>query len=848
MRRQRVPGGGGVKAIDVCVREQSRCAALFRNDSLAEDARKGAWMGVCDWLMEEALLRENIGMRNYSDFLRSKIPTSIPSGFSVDRKALSGMLFEWQRDIVQWALRRGKAALFEDCGLGKTFQQLEWAKHVHVRTGQPVLIFAPLAVSRQTQREGEKLGVDVSVCKTQSDVRDGINVTNYEKLHHFIPDGFGGLVLDESSILKGFDGKTRKAITDFASVIPYRLACTATPAPNDYMELGNHAEFLGVMRAVEMLSMFFVHDGGDTSKWRLKGHAEDAFWKWVCSWAVAMRRPSDLGYEDGAFHLPKLHMHQVTVSVDDVPDGYLFPVEGETLQQRNEARRNSIESRVAKCAELVNGSKDPWLVWCNLNAESEALESAIHDSVEVVGSDSPESKESAMDGFTEGLHRVMVTKPTIAGYGMNWQHCAHMAFVGLSDSYEQIYQAVRRCWRFGQAREVHCYVITAETEGAVVRNIERKEKQAIEMMDAMVEHMKTEMQREVRGLMRDTAEYREDVASSDRWRMHLGDCVEKVSAMESESIDFSVFSPPFASLYTYSNSDRDMGNSTDGQFWEHFKFLIPELYRVLKPGRLVSFHCMNLPASKERDGFIGIKDFRGHLIKAFQDAGFIFHSEVCIWKDPVTAMQRTKAIGLLYKQLRKDSTISRQGIPDYLVTMRKPGLNPEPVTKTHDGFPVDRWQQYASPVWEAGSTTGIADVIDPLIYAGLSDSAKVEILRMVLSENARVKLAPYPSPVWMDINPSDTLQRESAREEEDERHICPLQLPVIERAIELWTNPNDLVLSPFAGIGSEGYVALRSGRRFVGVELKESYWQQAVKNLAAAERQQEQFGLFSVDE
>jgi DNA modification methylase len=275
--------------------------------------------------------------------------------------------------------------------------------------------------------------------------------------------------------------------------------------------------------------------------------------------------------------------------------------------------------------------------------------------------------------------------------------------------------------------------------------------------------------------------------------MHLGDCVEKVAEMKDGSIDFSIFSPPFASLYTYSNSERDMGNSTDEQFWEHFQFLIPELYRVLKPGRIVSFHCMNLPSSKERDGVIGIKDFRGDLIRAFQKHGFIYHSEVTIWKDPVTAMQRTKAIGLLYKQLRKDSAMSRQGIPDYLVTMRKPGINPDPITKVAppagstfkhvrnvplNEFPVERWQQYASPV-------------------------------------------------WMDINPSDTLQRQSAREDDDERHICPLQLEVIERATELWSNPGDLVLSPFAGIGSEGHVALKMGRRFVGVELKQSYFDQA---------------------
>lgn len=285
--------------------------------------------------------------------------------------------------------------------------------------------------------------------------------------------------------------------------------------------------------------------------------------------------------------------------------------------------------------------------------------------------------------------------------------------------------------------------------------------------------------------------------ATERAVLYNGDSAEVLKSLPDDSIDYAIYSPPFSSLYTYSNSERDLGNCRDReQFFEHYRFIAAELYRVLKPGRVLSFHCMNLPSTKERDGFIGIHDFRGELIRAHQSDGFIFHSEVCIWKDPVTAMQRTKAIGLLYKQLRKDSCISRQGIPDYLVTMRKPGENPERVTKTHEGFPVSKWQNYASPV-------------------------------------------------WMDINPSDTLQRESARENADERHICPLQLQVIERGIELWTNPDDVVLSPFAGIGSEVYMAVKMGRRGVGVELKRSYYDQACLNVRRAEQEAGQVGLFA---
>lgn len=730
-------------------------------------------------------------MSSYEDFLAHKRVIDPATGLQ-DVPPLNPQLFDFQRDIVGWALKRGRAAIFADCGMGKTPMQLEWARHIPGN----VLILAPLAVAAQTVREGEKFGIAVKYAREQHQAEQGITITNYEMLEHFDPSEFDGVVLDESSILKAYDGKTRTRIIDAFAKTPFRLACTATPAPNDYMELGNHAEFLGVMSRVEMLAMFFVHDGGETQQWRLKGHAESEFWKWLCSWAVMIRKPSDLGYDDGDFTLPEMVMHQSTVKVDKPTDGYLFPLEAQSLQDRLAARRSTITERVEDCAAIVNATKRPFLVWCNLNSESDALVKAIPDAVEVKGSDSNDAKERAMLGFTDGSIRVLVTKPSIAGFGMNWQHCADMAFVGLSDSYEQFYQAVRRCWRFGQHNTVNVHVITAETEGAVVANIKRKEADAMSMAENMVEHMKDLNAEALRGAtVRVKSEYKRDVKSGDGWTVHLADCVEVAQELPSDSLHYSIYSPPFASLYTYSNSDRDMGNcKDDGTFMEHYRFLVREMFRAMMPGRLVSFHCMNLPTSKQNHGYIGIRDFRGDLIRLHEAEGFIFHSEVCIWKDPVTAMQRTKALGLLHKQLKKDSCMSRQGIPDYLVTMRKPGDNPERVTHTNESFPVQVWQRFASPV-------------------------------------------------WMDINPSDTLQFRSAREHNDERHIAPLQLQVIERGIELWSNPGDTVFSPFTGIGSEGYVALKMGRKFIGAELKRSYWEQACRNLENAKR--EQGGLFA---
>lgn len=425
----------------------------------------------------------------YDAFLATKRENVKAVGFDVEESAMTPMLFDWQRHIVKWALARGRAAMFEDCGLGKTAQQVEWARHVVAHTGRAVLILAPLAVADQTVREGAKFGIEVHRCREASDVVEGaVNVTNYERLEKFSPDPFAGIVLDESSILKAYDGKTRKMITDFAKPIDFRLCCTATPAPNDIVELCNHAEFLDIMSGKEILALFFRQDGNTTHKWRLKGHAQRAFWMWMAEWSVAIRRPSDLGYSDDGYNLPPLNMHQESV-VNDTHDGYLFAMEAKTLAERRQSRRDSLENRVARTAELCNGNGEQWLVWCDLNVEGDALAKAIPDAVQVKGSDGADFKEKALGDFANGALRVLVSKPSIAGFGMNFQSCHNIVFVGLSDSYEAFYQAIRRCWRFGQKHEVECYVICADSDGAVVENIRRKEVQSTQMFDEVVKAM-----------------------------------------------------------------------------------------------------------------------------------------------------------------------------------------------------------------------------------------------------------------------------------------------------------------------------------------------------------------------
>lgn len=453
-------------------------------------------------------------MRDYEEFLKSKQRKVISSGFEKPKEQMNGKLFDWQKDVVYWALKKGRAALFEDCGLGKTAQQLEWAQSVSEHSEKPVLIVAPLAVAEQTKREGEKFGYKVKVCRTQDDVQNGINITNYEMLDHFSAEPFGGVVLDESSILKNFTSKIRTQIIDLFENTEYKLSCTATPSPNDYMELGNQAEFLGIMSRTEMLATYFIHDGSNTSKWRLKGHAEDTFWEWLAEWAVVLTNPSDLGYPDDGYILPKLRTFEslVTPKTEVLNDNMLlYPVVAQTLTERREARRNSLQERCEEAARIVETEDSQWLVWCDLNDESELLTNLIPGAVEIRGSDKPQDKARNLERFTDGEIKVLVTKPSIAGFGLNWQGCHNMIFVGLSDSYEMMYQAIRRCYRFGQEHPVNVYIVTSAAEGAVKANVERKEKQCAEMVAEMVKHTKEILEEEIRGTVRITIPYNPQV-------------------------------------------------------------------------------------------------------------------------------------------------------------------------------------------------------------------------------------------------------------------------------------------------------------------------------------------------
>lgn len=438
---------------------------------------------------------------NYNEFLQSKRFVLESSGFDVDKSEINPMLYDFQKDVVRWALKKGKACIFAGCGLGKSAMQLEWANKVHEKTGGMVLILAPLAVAEQTKREGDKFGIPAKVVESQEECESGINITNYEKLDHFVANKFVGVVLDESSILKSYSGKVRTTIIESFHDVPYKLACTATPAPNDYMELGNHSEFCGVMTRAEMLAMFFVHDGGQTSKWRLKGHAEDVFWQWLSTFSVFIDNPENLGYDGTAYELPPLNITEIVVDGEEPTNETL------TLTERRQARKDSLELRCKKAAELANSSDEQWLIWCDLNDESKMLHELITDSIEVKGSDKASYKADAVLGFANEHIRALVSKPSITGYGCNWQSCHNMIFTGLSDSYEQYYQAIRRCWRFGQEYPVNVYIIISAKEGCVKENIERKEKDFLKMQKEMTELTKEITKKELRSTCRISTPY-----------------------------------------------------------------------------------------------------------------------------------------------------------------------------------------------------------------------------------------------------------------------------------------------------------------------------------------------------
>lgn len=743
-------------------------------------------------------------MENYEEFLKSKEKRFIEAGFDVSESDLNSNLFDFQRYIVKTALKKGRFAVFADCGLGKTLMQLSWSEAVYNETKSKVLILAPLAVVEQTKLEAEKFGINP----------DSFDITNYEQLKNIDVAGYSGVVLDESSILKSFTGKYKKLIIDKFYKTPYKLACTATPSPNDLNEIGNHSEFLNVLDAQDMRAKWFVRDEG-MNNYRLKGHAKKDFYGWISSWAVMLSNPADIGFDGKGYVLPSLNFIEKEIEVEKKDNGKLFNETNVSATTFNKELKITLIPRLEETARIVNESNEPFIIWVNQNEEEKEILKLVPDAVAVNGSELPELKKKKLIGFAKGDFRVLVTKKKIAQFGLNYQHCRNQIFCALDFSFEGLYQAIRRSYRFGQKQDVNIYMITTDTMENVVKSINKKQKQFEEMQNEMNKFINGE----AFGLLNS---YQFEETKTDNYWLMKGDSCQEIKRIPDNSVDLIVFSPPFSSLFTYSNYIHDMGNNeSHDEFFKQYNFLLKDLYRILKPGRLMVCHTKDLAVYKGSHGYTGLYDFTGDHHRAVEEVGFKYHSKINIWTDPVLEMQRTKTQRLLYKQLRKDSSLTGVGLPEYCTVFRKWEGEKEDWTpinnKNADNFPLDTWQQWASPIWRV-------------------EKEDIEHYEEVLKD--------YTNQAWFDIKRTDVLNNREGTDLGDEKHIAPLQLSVIRRCVQMWSNPGETVFTPFLGIGSEIYESVKLGRKGIGIELKDKYYETAIKNVNKAVNKQSQLTLF----
>jgi len=724
----------------------------------------------------------------YLEFLESKKRKVIKSGFKVKESNLNDYLFDFQKFIVKKALEFGKYAIFADCGLGKTLMQLEWANQVSIKTKKPVLILAPLAVSGQTIQEGNKFNIKVNRIGVGN-----IQITNYEQLEKIDISIYSGVVLDESSILKNYTGKYKNLIIDLFKKTPYKLACTATPSPNDLNEIGNHSEFLDILDSQDMRAKWFVRDEG-MNNYRLKNHAKTDFYGWISSWATMITNPCDLGFDGSKYVLPKLEVIEHEIITKEKDNGLLFNTGSVNATDFNRELKRTEEDRLEKVIEIVNRTQGQVLIWVKQNREEDYLLKALVEAKAVRGSDSVDKKESTLLGFANNEFRILITKAKIAQFGMNFQNCNTQIFPSLDFSFEAYYQQVRRSYRFGQKNKVDIHLIKTDTMENVGKKIEQKEKQFLEMQSEMNQNIN----KLTYGLLN---EYDRKEFKNEDVLLIKGDSCLEIKSIPDNSIDLIIFSPPFSSLFTYSNYIHDMGNNDNHEeFFKQYSFLLKDLYRILKPGRLMCCHTKDLGVYKNSSGYTGMYDFTGEHTKAALNEEFKLHSKITIWCDPVLEMQRTKTQRLLYKTVTSDSTKTGIGMAEYITIFKKwDGSDEsewEKVTNLNKkNFPLDTWQRWASPV-------------------------------------------------WMDIKRTDVLNNREGTDMGDEKHIAPLQLEVIHRLVNLYSNEGETVFTPFLGIGSEIYKSVENNRKGIGIELKDSYFDVACKNVLKAMNKKLQLSIF----
>jgi len=657
----------------------------------------------------------------YTKFLDTKNIRYESKGKDISVEDIHPMLFQFQRDVTKWAVAKGRCAVFLDTGLGKTLIALEFSRLLDENT----LIIAPLSVARQTVREGRKIDLEVKYVRSQEEVGDkGIYITNYEMLEKFNYSSFGTVVLDESSILKSISSRTRAKLIEACQRVPYRLCCTATPAPNDFIEVGNHAEFLGVCTRAEMLAMFFINankehtikNGNsfyrkkgmnkDGTEWRLRHHGEKPFFRWLASWAFCMTKPSDLEYDDNGFILPPLNYNLHVVDVDYNPNGEMFFSSLKGIKDRAKIRDFTVEYRLSKVKELISQDSGQWIIWCGLDKESKELSKLIEGSVEVEGSDSPDYKAQMFEDFQDGKYQVLITKSKIGGFGLNMQNANNMIFFGLNDSWEMLYQSIRREWRFGQTKPVNVHIVISNLESEIYNNVMRKDMMAERLRKGLIEEIKTYEKEKLASLTYSRTSYKEDTVKGRNWVAMLGDSCTRLKEIPDESIDLSVYSPPFAELFTYTDSERDLGNCKDSsEFFKHYSFIIREVLRVTKPGRLSCVHTSDIPAMLTRDGYIGLKDFPGDVIRAHEKEGWTFVGRAFIAKNPQALRNGTQVMTPLgwhpIETLKVgDFVTGADGTPTKVLGVYPQGIQQLYRVKFRDGDYIDC---HANHIWFTNS-------------------------------------------------------------------------------------------------------------------------------------------------
>lgn len=742
---------------------------------------------------------------DYLGFLGTKQLVASSVGITVSHDKLHRSLMAHQHHTALWALRRGRAAVFFDRGLGKTRLGLEYGRALinHSITerlkGFRVLVICPLAVVDEFIQEGHAIQYLPKYAADQSAVTRsrGIWLTNYERADRFDASQFDAVILDEASILKSLDSKTRIGLTRQWRYTRYKLLLTATPSPNDVKELVNYSEFLGIMSRKEVFATFFINETGKKGKskklvTRLKHHAVTPFYQWLSSWAIAARKPSDLGFSDDGYNLLPLNVVEHEIVSGWVNEGQLIYTGLAGVTERASVRKETLAQRVRKAMDLVQSHDEQVILWHHLNAEGHQLRDALTDCVLVEGTMTAEAKAEAFKRFKQGDVRILITKPSIGGFGVNFQNSHHQVWVGINDSFEEFYQAIGRQHRFGQQHPVQVDVILADAQRPVWENVLRKKVDHETMIGQLVAHMGGTAQ-----LYRQREDYHTNTTRGNHYTLYMGDSCDPrgVSTnIAANSIGLSVTSPPFVNRYAYTATERDLGNSRDlNEFMAHYRFQIRELLRITMPGRSACVHVQNVRTTRRDTGtHPGLIDFRGAVIQAFVDAGWVWVHEVTCDKNAQMQAKRKHHQGLLYKTKNTDSSKLAGALADYLLVFRKPGDNPEPVDCD---VPDHIWNDWARPV-------------------------------------------------WYDINETDVLDTQVAAASDDEMHLCPLQIPFIERCIRLWSNRGDTIFDPFNGIGSTGYVAIQHNRRYVGIELKPNYFETAIKNLQEAERLSRQIDLF----